>query len=369
MLAAALEHEEAIRMIRIEGMSNTWGQTFTLDDISLEVREGEYFVILGPTGAGKTLLLEIIAGIHYPEEGRILIGGEDKTLLPPERRNIGFMYQDYSLFPHMDAKSNIEYGMRVRGIDAAQRERRLEELIGLLDISPLLHRDVTTLSGGEQQKVAMARALACYPKVLLLDEPFSALDERTKSRLIHEMKALHRHERLTVVHVTHSQEEALQLADRIAIMMDGRIVQVGTPSEIFSRPSSMDIADFVKVENIWKAHVKECTPDTLVLDLYGFEVRMARPEEFDCSEREVRLLIRPEDIVVGSGAMTSARNRFHGTITAVEQRGFYHVVRMDCGFPVVTVVTKQSVEELGLKAGASVDIFFKTTALHVVSVR
>jgi len=355
-------------MIRIEKLGNTWGDTFSLKDISLDVEEGEYFVILGPTGAGKTLLLELIAGIYYPERGHIMIDGEDKTSRPPERRNIGFMYQDYSLFPHMDAKGNIEYGMRVRGIDPEERGRRLEELVGLLDISSLLHRDVTTLSGGEQQKVAMARALACYPKVLLLDEPFSALDERTKSRLIHEMKALHHHERLTVVHVTHSQEEALQLADRIAIMMDGRIVQVGTPSEIFSRPSSMDIADFVKVENIWKARVNECTHDTLTLDLYGYEVRMARPEQFDCTEREVRLLIRPEDIVVGSGARTSARNRFHGVITAVEQRGFYHVVRIDCGFPVVTVVTKNSVEELRLEVGASVDIFFKTTALHVVSV-
>lgn len=355
-------------MIRIEDMSNTWGQTFSLKDISLEVKEGEYFVILGPTGAGKTLLLEIIAGIHYPEEGRIIIDGDDKTLLPPERRNMGFLYQDYSLFPHMNGKANIEYGMRVRGIEQEERKRRLDELVKLLDIAPLLSRDVTTLSGGEQQKVAMARALACYPTVLLLDEPFSALDERTKARLIHEMKVLHRHERLTVVHVTHSQEEALQLADRIAVMMDGRIVQVGSPTEIFSRPSSMDIADFVKVENIWKARVKECTRDTLTLDLYGYEVQMACPEEFDCSEREVRLLIRPEDIVVGSGVRTSARNRFSGTITTVEQRGFYHIVRLDCGFPVVTVVTKQSVEELGLEEGTTVDIFFKTTALHVVSV-
>jgi len=357
-----------MRMIHIENLCNTWGDTFSLEDISLDVKDGEYFVILGPTGAGKTLLLELIAGIHSPERGRIMIDGEDKTSRPPERRNIGFMYQDYSLFPHMDAKGNIEFGMRVRGIDHDERARRLGELVELFAISPLLSRDVTTLSGGEQQKVAMARALACYPKVLLLDEPFSALDERTKSRLIHEMKALHHQQRLTVVHVTHSQEEALRLADRIAVMMDGRIVQVGTPTEIFSHPATMDIADFVKVENIWAARVKECTHDTLTLDLYGHEVRMARPEQFDCTEREVRLLIRPEDIVVGSGNRTSARNRFHGMIMKVEQRGFYHVVRIDCGFPIVTVVTKNSVEELRLREGASVDIFFKTTALHVVSV-
>ena len=241
-------------MIRIENLSNNW-DTFTLNNISLEIKEGEYFVILGPTGAGKTLLLELIVGLYIPNEGKIFIDEKDITYEVPEKRNLGFLYQDYSLFPHLSVKKNIEYGMKLRNISKNEIDSKIKELSNILKIEHLMHRDTTTLSGGEQQKVALARALAINPKVLLLDEPFSALDENTKSKLISEMKDFHRKEGITFIHVTHSQEEAILLADRIGIMMNGTVVQVGNPDEIFYKPISKEIAKFVKIENIWEGKV------------------------------------------------------------------------------------------------------------------
>ncbi|HOP08937.1 MAG TPA: ABC transporter ATP-binding protein [Candidatus Methanofastidiosa archaeon] len=353
-------------MLKIKDISNDWDGIFSLKGIDLHVREGEYFVILGPTGAGKTLLLEIIAGLYYPDEGSIKLRGKDVTTLPPEKRNVGFLYQDYSLFPNYDSRSNIEYGLKVRKLPKEEINRIVEALTSMLDIGHLLSRDVTTLSGGEQQKVAMARALAVRPDILLLDEPFSALDAATKEKLINDMKALHRREGITTIHVTHSQEEAMILADRIAIMMDGRIVQVGDPKEIFFKPVSVDVARFVKVENIWDVDIVDNSPKGLLMKLDGKEILTGQYTS-PIGER-ARLLIRPEDIVIGSGELTSARNRFRGTISSMEYHGFFNLLRIDCGFPVVVAVTMQSINDMGLEVGSEVGVFFKSTALHVVPI-
>ncbi|MBN1785482.1 MAG: ABC transporter ATP-binding protein [Candidatus Methanofastidiosa archaeon] len=353
-------------MLEIVNVSNDWNGIFALKDITLKVNDGEYFVILGPTGAGKTLLMEIIAGLYYPDSGKVSISNKDVTQLPPEKRNIGFLYQDYSLFPHYDSRSNIEYGLKIRKVPKSERETIIEGLSSMLDIGHLMDRDVTTLSGGEQQKVAMARALAIRPDILLLDEPFSALDEATRNRLIGDMKELHKKERITTVHVTHSQEEAMILADRIAIMMDGRIVQVGEPKEIFYKPENLEVAKFVRIENIWDVDVIENSDKGLLVRLNGYEV-LTPPYSKEIGER-ARLLIRPEDIVLGSGENTSARNRFMGTVESIEYRGFFNMVRIDCGLPVVAAITTQSVQELGIEAGSKVGVFFKSTALHVVPI-
>jgi len=349
-------------MIRIENLSNNWG-TFTLNNISLEIKEGEYFVILGPTGAGKTLLLELIVGLYIPNEGNIFIDGKDITYEVPEKRGLGFLYQDYSLFPHLSVKKNIEYGMKLRNISKNEIDSKIKELSNILKIEHLMHRDTTTLSGGEQQKVALARALAINPKVLLLDEPFSALDENTKSKLISEMKDLHRKEGITFIHVTHSQEEAILLADRIGIMMNGTVVQVGNPDEIFYKPISKEIAKFVKIENIWEGKVIEKKEEELIVDVNGKQI-VALSDHFKVGQG-VRLIIRPEDIILGKGN-TSARNEFKGKVISVIKHGFYHIVRVDCGFQVEAAVTKQSVENLNIKEGKDIHIFFKATALQVI---
>jgi len=349
-------------MIRIENLSNNW-DTFTLNNISLEIKEGEYFVILGPTGAGKTLLLELIVGLYIPNEGRIFIDEKDITYEVPEKRNLGFLYQDYSLFPHLSVRKNIEYGMKLRNISKNEIDSKIKELSNILKIEHLMHRDTTTLSGGEQQKVALARALAINPKVLLLDEPFSALDENTKSKLISEMKDLHRKEGITFIHVTHSQEEAILLADRIGIMMDGTVVQVGNPDEIFYKPISKEIAKFVKIENIWEGKVIKKNEKELIVDVNGKQI-VALSDHFKVGQG-VRLIIRPEDIILGKGN-TSARNEFKGKVISVIKHGFYHIVRIDCGFEVEAAVTKQSIENLKIIEGKDINIFFKATALQII---
>ncbi len=349
-------------MIRVENLSNNWGE-FELKNISLEVKQGEYFVILGPTGAGKTLLLELIVGLYIPNEGKILIDGKDITYDVPEKRNLGFLYQDYSLFPHFSVKKNIEYGMNIRGITKNEIDTKVKELSKILKIEHLMKRDTTTLSGGEQQKVALARALAINPKVLLLDEPFSALDENTKSKLISEMKDLHRKEGITFIHVTHSQEEAILLADRIGIMMNGTIVQVGTPDEIFYKPLSKEIAKFVKIENIWEGKVIEKNEEELLVDVNGNHI-VALCDHFKVGQ-EIRLIIRPEDIILGKGN-TSARNNFKGKVISIVKHGFYYIIRIDCGFEVEAAVTKQSIESLNIREGKDINIFFKATALQVI---
>ncbi len=349
-------------MIRVENLSNKWGE-FELKKVSLEVKKGEYFVILGPTGAGKTLLLELIVGLYIPNEGKILIDGKDITYDVPEKRNLGFLYQDYSLFPHFSVKKNIEYGMKLRKVPKNEIDEKIKELSKMFKIQNLMDRDVMTLSGGEQQRVALARALAINPQVLLLDEPFSALDENTKAKLISDMKDLHRKEGITFIHVTHSQEEAILLADRIGIMMNGTIVQVGTPDDIFYKPITKEIASFVKIENIWEGKVIEKKAEEMTVDVKGKKI-ITLSDHFKVGEG-VRLIIRPEDIILGKGD-TSARNEFRGKVTSVIKHGFYNIVRIDCGFEVEAAVTKQSIENLDIKEGKDINIFFKATALQVI---
>ena len=349
-------------MIRVENVSNNWGD-FSLRDISLNIKENEYFIILGPTGAGKTLLLEIIAGLYFPKEGKVVINGNDVTFLNPEHRGLGFVYQDFALFPHLNVKKNIEYGLKLRKVPEEDREKKISELIKLLKIKHLLLRDTTTLSGGEKQKVSLARALAISPKIILMDEPFSALDENTKSKLISDMKELHNKGGITFIHVTHSQEEAMLLADRIGIMMNGTIVQVGNPDDIFYKPITKEIAQFVKIENIWEGKVASRKADEMIISINDKNI-VALPDHFKVGDG-VRIIIRPEDIILGKGN-TSARNEFKGKVVSVVKHGFYHIVRIDCGFQVEAAVTKQSIENLNIKEGTDINIFFKATALQVI---
>lgn len=350
-------------MIYLNNVTNDWDGIFSLKDITLHVMRGEYFVILGPTGAGKTLLLEIIGGIHLLQRGHIFLDGKEVTHAPPEQREVGFLYQDYSLFPHLSVEKNIEYGLRVRRVPPEVRMKKIKDLMDMLNIPHLRGRDPTTLSGGEQQKVAMARALAIDPRILLLDEPFSAIDENAKSQLITDMKELHHKEGITVIHVTHNQDEAMILADRIGIMMDGRIVQVGTAQDIFYKPLTREIAEFVKIENIWEGEVISKKSDEITIRVDGVRV-VAISHLFEVGDM-VRVIIRPEEIVIGKGE-TSARNMLQGTITSLTMLGFLYRVVVDCGVPVVVSITKHSVEALNLEIGKEITLFFKATAIQVI---
>lgn len=346
-------------MIHLVNLSKHLGN-FTLSNVNLTVQENEYFIILGPTGAGKTVLLETIAGMHQPDSGEIWINGHNITHQYPEERNIGFVYQDYLLFPHLKVKDNILFGLKIRRVPPHTMQRALEQMVALLKIEHLLDRFPGTLSGGEQQRVALARALITSPRVLLLDEPLSALDPPTREEFQNDLKRIHQYAKTTTLHITHDFDEALVLADRIGIIYNGQLEQIGRPLDLFYKPRSQEIARFVGMENIYPAVVRQYGQDKYV-DLGSLRWRVISD-----LEGEVQVAIRPEDIILArEDFSSSAQNRMRGVISAISPRGGMVKVTLDVGLPLVALVTAQAHEELQLELGQELWAIFKTTAVHV----
>lgn len=370
---------------------------FLLTDLDLEVQKGEYFILLGPTGAGKTVLLEAIAGILPLKSGTIHLDSDDITGSPPESRRVGFVYQDYALFPHLTVKENISFGLvnsrpigGSRDFDTqdsyhyalslkrifqrriskqAAIRSRVQEISSLLQISNLLDRKPTTLSGGEKQRVAMARALIINPRVLLLDEPLSALDPETRELIQFELRRIHQQLGTTTLHITHDFEVAVALADRIGIIMDGKIIQVGTPREIFRQPINEKVARFVGVRNIFRGQHILREDDSGYLKLEGFDFA-----SISKLEGNVRASIRPEDILLSKRLLhSSARNNFKGKVIHISDRGSYCYVTVQLHSPnkhgknldLVILITQSSAEELSLVPGMKVQVAFKASALHI----
>lgn len=245
-------------MIELINLNKSLGD-FSLKNINLKIEDNEFFVILGPTGTGKTVILETIAGMYQPDTGKVLFNGMDTAELYPEQRNIGFVYQDYLLFPHLNVRENIIFGMKLRKIPNSIMDEKLDKIIKMLKIDHLVKRFPATLSGGEQQRVSLARILVLSPDIMLLDEPFSALDPRTKQEFQKELKKLHNEFKTTTIHITHDFNEAFALADRICIMNNGEIIQVGTPDEIFYRPSNDFVANFIGSDQFKPINKKTAT--------------------------------------------------------------------------------------------------------------
>jgi putative spermidine/putrescine transport system ATP-binding protein len=235
--------------ITLSHCTKHFGTQRVLEPTDLTIAAGETLVLLGPSGCGKTTTLRLIAGLEAPDSGRVQFDNEDVTALPIERRNVGMVFQSYALFPHMTVAENVAYGLKVRGMAAADRARRVDEMLEMAQIGPLAGRAITQLSGGQKQRVALARAIAPRPRVLLLDEPLTALDARLRETLRSDIDALLRSIGITTVYVTHDQAEAMALADRIAVMDKGRIAQLGTPREIYFQPANAFVADFVGTLN------------------------------------------------------------------------------------------------------------------------
>ncbi|MFW6375883.1 MAG: tungstate ABC transporter ATP-binding protein WtpC [Thermoplasmatota archaeon] len=344
-------------MIKIKNLSRTWDD-FKISDLSLNINKGEYFVILGPTGAGKTLLLELLAGFYKPENGEMIIDGKDYTDLSPNKRGFAFVYQDYMLFPHMDVKENIAYGLKMR--DSKNIEEKVKEVAEKVDVSHLLDRNPITLSGGEKQRVSLARAIALEPDILLLDEPFGSLDYKTAEELRNLIKELHNKFEGTFIHVTHNQEEAVTLGDRVAVMKKGKIEQVGRPEDIMRKPHSRFIAEFVGTGNIFHGNAS-ISEDITKIDVQDKEIFSTAP-----IGGEVVVTIRPEDIIISNESFeSSARNNFKGEIKNITDRGNFHEIKIDVGLPIIVYVTKQSIERLGMEIGKKIHLMFKASAVHL----
>jgi molybdopterin-binding protein len=347
-------------MIQIKDLCVDLGG-FLLRDINLDVEPGEYFIILGPTGAGKTVLLESIAGLHPVKNGEILLSGKEVTRLEPEKRNISIVYQDHVLFPHLSVAENITFGLKLHRQSRQKLRETLDWLSDLLGIASLLHRSPITLSGGEQQKVALARALSVEPELLLLDEPLSALDPETKEGVQRELHQLHSRLKVTTIHVTHDFEEAVALGDRIAVLGEGRIKQIGTPTQIFRQPNSEFVARFAMVRNILNGAVVDTGDGKLTFRTEGVDIVVVTD-----LRGKLRASIRPEDILISPEPLySSARNSFCGTITSVIDKGstLYLTVTLPPDF--ICMVTRRSFEDMGLAAGKVVYITFKASAVHI----
>jgi molybdopterin-binding protein len=340
-------------LIRIEDLTVDLGE-FILKNINLEIERGEYFVVLGPTGAGKSVLLETIAGLYQPKRGLIEIKGRDVTRAEPRKRKISIVYQDYMLFPHLTVKENIEFGLKEKSPD-------LDKIVEFLDIRRILHRKTDTLSGGKSQRVALARALVTKPAVLLLDEPLAALDINTREKIMSKLRQINEEMGITVIHITHEHSEAIVLADRIAVMNGGEILQVGKPEQVFRKPNSEFIANFVGVENLFRGEsVIDRDTGIANIDVNGIKIVSTSGKSGN-----VFVSIRPEDILVSIEKIeTSARNSYRGEIREIIDRGAIVKIVVDVGIPFVVVITKRSFEDMGLRECMSVYITFKALTVH-----
>ncbi len=282
-------------MISIENVSRYYGMYKALDDVSLQIGEGEFFSLLGPSGCGKTTLLRSIAGFDVPTSGEIRIDGIASTLLPANRRPTNMVFQNYAIFPHLDVGENVAYGLKRLRLDATEERRRVSDALDQVRLTGLDRRKANELSGGQRQRVALARALVMRPKVLLLDEPLSALDKKLREQMQVELRSLQQAVGITFILVTHDQYEALALSDRIAVMFGGRIAQVATPKEIYQRPRTRKVADFLGGMNFLRARLLAERKGDVSVEAAKFgTVNLAKPNGFIASDGHVTVGIRPE---------------------------------------------------------------------------
>ncbi|MGH2581827.1 MAG: ABC transporter ATP-binding protein [Anaerolineales bacterium] len=302
-------------MLELRAISKKFDQKFVLTDISFGVRDGEIMALLGPSGSGKSTLLSIIAGLEQPDSGDVLWDGNNISYIPTHRRGFGLMFQDYALFPHRDVTGNVAFGLQMARIPESTTDERVAEVLELVGLSGFENRDVSNLSGGEQQRVALARALAPEPRLLMLDEPLGSLDRALRTRLLEDLASILARSGQTSLYVTHDQEEAFAIADRIVLLNAGRVEQVGTPEDVYRDPASLFAARFLGLQNIFPAEIEG--KSTLKTPFGDFSMGGVK------ASGDVFVLLRPDEISIGSDGKSSLRGnlrrkQFRGPTTHAE---------------------------------------------------
>jgi ABC-type sulfate/molybdate transport systems ATPase subunit len=343
-------------MIRVERLSGAWGD-FELRDVSLQLREGEYRAIVGPCGAGKSLLLQCIAGLHPGHGGAIYLGDENMTRQPPERRRLGYLPQEGAIFPHLSVRENIAYGLRYHRVSGPEAEARIEEVVELLGLTSIAEREnPNSLSGGEAQKVCLARALAIRPRALLLDEPLGSMDYQSSLEVAAALTQISESLSVTVVHITHDYTEAASLANTVTVMRDGGVVQQGEVHDVFWHPNCRFVAEFLGVDNVLAAGP---SPNGRVR-VGDIELVAADDRRFD----QMFVSIRPQDVLVGDGAEGLA-NCFSGTVREVADEGFEVRVVVQTGGVELVVRAPWRTHARPPAVGETTPIGFSSEAVHI----
>ena len=330
--------------LTLQAVTKQFNAAYAVDHVDLRVPDGKLVCFLGPSGCGKTTLLRMIAGLETPTSGRVMSAGRDITHLPASRRDFGMVFQSLALFPHMTVAQNIAYPLRLRQIDKAAQARRIAELLDLIQLPHMANRPVTQLSGGQRQRVAIARAIASSPKLLLLDEPLSALDAKLREAMQVEIRLLQQRLGITTIMVTHDQREAMTMADEIVVMEKGRIAQIGTPLNIYREPVNEFVADFIGLGNILPVTVAK--GGQIVLP-GGQRIGVTAPARAPETAGDIRLLIRPEDVCIKRADAEPAANRIAGKVTFIRDIGASIEATIDCpGFTLTAATTPRETPDL-----------------------
>jgi len=348
-----------MRYLTAENVSKSYGSTVALSPVNLSLSQGELVTLLGPSGCGKTTLLRIVAGFNAPTTGRVLLDGRDVTPLPAAKRQMGMVFQAYSLFPNLSAEDNVGFGLKVRGLSGAESEKRLKTLFALIGLEEARKRYPHQLSGGQQQRVALARALAIEPQVLLLDEPLSALDAQVRLNLRDEIRRVQQETGTTTLFVTHDQEEALAISDRVVVMEKGKVAQLGTPEEIYRRPATPFVAEFVGTANGLDAVAQE--GGVIAVAGWSAPVQVEAARTFAVGER-LRLYLRPEELRLRS---SPADGHLSGTVT--DKRFLGSVTRLSVRVGETQLVADlQGNEAAAYPVGEAVWVGLSPLAAHVL---
>src|SRR3989304_1567488 len=349
--------------VRVVNLTKKFGEITALENVNLHIRDKEYFALLGPSGCGKTTLLRLIAGLIEPDSGEIYIGDKRVDDVPPEDRDIGFVFQTFALFPHMTVWENVLYGPKVKNFDLKEAETIGNEVLELVKLHERLDAFPNELSGGMMQRIAVARALAAGAKTLLLDEPLGQLDAKVRNEIRYEMRKMAKDLNLTAIHVTHDQSEAMSISDRIAVMKKGKIVQVGTPQELYMHPGSLFVAHFIGESNFLEGSVAARSEEDLEIELRGGIKVHAIGEGVGKGERAV-LAIRPEIFTVERGGHKS-ENALIGKIEKITFEGTLvrYVIRLESQGS--AVVVKPSLAETWIPVGTKVTLSFASEKAHV----